>query len=177
MIRGKRPSGASRWRPLLFLGLLAAVQLACFPGQWMGAEGDELLYVLLSRSLARGTYTLGVTPGDALYSQVTPGWPLLLLPAALFSGDAALGYQLWSFLWLAACDVLCFLWLRRRVGARAAAALTALFALNPLILSRSGVVMPELPGLAVALAVVMLVDRPRPAPGAAVGGLLGLGYL
>lgn len=155
----------------------AALQAAAFPGQWFGAEGDEALYALLSRSLLRGHYGLGIFPGDPLFSQVTPGWPLLLAPAALVSGDSPLGYQAWSFLWLAACDALAFLWFRRRMGRAQAAALTALFALNPLVVSRAGVVMPELPGLAMVLAVLLMVDRPRPAPGLASGAVLAAAYL
>jgi len=47
-------------------------------------------------------------------TEITPGWPLLLAPAALVSGDSPAGYQLWSWLWLVLCDALVWLWLRRR---------------------------------------------------------------
>ncbi|MBI5597408.1 MAG: hypothetical protein HY928_15055 [Elusimicrobia bacterium] len=164
-------------RFFLFVLALAAFQTAAFPGQWFGAEGDEALYALLARGVNRGHYGLGIFPGDPLYGEVTPGWPVLLAPAALLSGDSPLGYQAWSFLWLAACDLLAFLWFRRRMGARQAAALTALFALNPLVLSRAGVVMPELPGLAVALLALLLADRRGPAPAPAVGAVLAAAYL
>ncbi|MBI3300234.1 MAG: hypothetical protein HYZ75_18870 [Elusimicrobia bacterium] len=157
--------------------LLAAAQTAWFPAGWLGAEGDDAIYALLSRSLLHGRYGLEVVPGDPPFGQYTPGWPLLLTPAAAVSGDIPLGYQAWAFLWLVVCDLLVFLWARRRSGARAALAVTALFALNPLVLSRAGVVMPELPGLAAALAALFLADRRRAGSGPLVGALAAVGYL
>jgi hypothetical protein len=173
-----RPQGRSR----LFLALLAAaacaaVQWTAFPGQWLGAESDDAKYALLSRSLASGRYSLGILPGDPVLGEMTPGWPLLLLPAAALAPDAAAAYQLVSFFWLAACDVLLALFLLPRAGLAGAAALTAAFALNPLVLSRSGVVMPEVPGLAVALGSFLMADRRRPFPGWAAGLLAALAYL
>lgn len=174
--------GRPRGRPRLFLALLAAaacaaVQWAAFPGQWLGAEGDDVKYALLSRSLASGRYALGILPGDPVLSEVTPGWPVLLLPAGVLAPDAAAAYQLVAFFWLAACDVLLAAFLLPRAGLAGAVALTAAFALNPLVLSRSGVVMPEVPGLVVALAAFLLTDRRRPAPGWAGGLLAALAYL
>ena len=167
----------TRRRALLLVLAFAALQTAAFPGQWFGAEGDEALYVLLARGIVGGRYSLGIFPGEPLFSEVTPGWPLFLSPAALVSGDSPFGYQVWSLLWLAACDGLLFLWLKRRMGSAQAAALTALFALNPLVLSRAGVVMPEIPGLALVLAALLMVDRPRPAGGVPVGMVLVFAYL
>lgn len=161
----------------LALALLACLQTAAFPGHWFGAEGDEALYALLARSLLQGRYGLEVLPGDPGFYEVTPGWPLLLAPVAAAAGDSPLGYQAWAFLWLAVCDLLVFLWSRRRFGTGPALALTLLFGLNPLVLSRAGVVMPELPGLALTLSVLLLVERSRPVPGPLLGGLLGSCYL
>ncbi|TBR23870.1 hypothetical protein EPO15_05140 [bacterium] len=181
-LTNKNDQGRLSRRPWLFFGAvlwaaLAAAQWAAFPGQWLGAEGDDALYALLSRSLAAGRYALGTVPGDPLFANFTPGLPFLLLPAGAFVPEGAAGYQLVCFLSLLVCDALVFLTLRRRAGAPGAAAVTAAFALNPLVLSRAGVVMPEVPGLALALAALWCADRPRPAPGWAAGLAAGAAYL
>jgi hypothetical protein len=131
--------------------------------------------VLAARSVLNGRYSLGILPQDPPLAFVTPGWPLLLAPAAAASGDAAWGYELWSWAWLALCDVLFWLWLKRRAGPWVALAGAAAFGLNPLVVSRSGVVMSELPFLAVALGLLLALERPL--AGAWSGLLLGFAYL
>lgn len=155
------PGAVSLRLALAALCVIAAVQLFCVPAQYLGAEHDDAQYVLAARSLLRGQYTLGVSPGDPPLTFVTPGWPALLAPAAAFSGDSAAGYEIWSWLWLVLCDVLAWLWLRRRIGGWGALAGTAFFALNPLTLSRAGVVMSEVPFLAAVLGLLLALDSKR----------------
>jgi len=152
----------SRALPWLLIFGLAAAQLLAFPGHYLGQEHDDAQYALASRSLLRGHYGTGVRPGDPPLTFINPGWPLLLTPAAAVSGDSSLGYQLWAYLWLVLCDALAWAWLRRRMPSAAAAAAVCVFALNPLVLSRSGVVMSELPGLASALGLLLLLERLPP---------------
>jgi len=158
-----------RFIPTIFLSGLAAVQFLCVPGQYIGKE-DGALYVLASRSILEGAYTLGVSPGFSKLTFLTPGWPLLLTPAALLSGESPAGYHVWAWAWLVLCDALLWFWLRRRLRRPAPAyALTALFALNPLVLSRAGAVMCELPFLAIVLLTLVLLEREKSLPGWAAG--------
>jgi len=149
---------------LLFI-LVATVQLLCVPGGYFGHEHDDVQDVLLSRSILRGRYTLGITPGDPPMTDRTPGMPLLLTPAAAASGDIPAGYQLWAYLWLVVCDALVWLWLRRRMGPVSAAAAAFCFALNPVVLSRAGMVMPEVPFLALLLGLLLVLESERGLPG------------
>jgi hypothetical protein len=151
------------------LALLMLLQLLCAPGHYLGFEQDGAFYALASRSLLAGRYTLGISPGEPLLTFLTPGWPLLLTPAAAISGDAPAGYQLWAWAWLAACVPLTFYWLRSRIGEGAALAGVAAFALNPFILSRSGVVASEAPALAGTLGLLLLLERKKRLPGWAAG--------
>ena len=132
------------------------------------------MYALAARSLLTGRYALGILPGDPILTSMTPGWPFLLMPAAVVSGDSPVGYQVWSWGWLVLCDILFFRWLSRRFSPVAAAAGTALFALNPLVLSRSGVVMSEVPFLACLLGLLLILESKRGLKGWESG--LGLGF-
>ncbi|PCI39395.1 MAG: hypothetical protein COB53_03380 [Elusimicrobia bacterium] len=170
-----KPEG--RFFPWAILASLALFQLLCVPGHYIGFEHDDIQYVLAARSLLEGHYSLGIIPGDPPLTVASPGWPLLLMPAALVSGDNPLGYQLWAWLWLVVCDVLLWRWLRRQFSPAMAAAGTALFALNPLILSRAGVLMNEIPYLAFVLGGFVLFDREKPVPGWAAGLLVGFTWL
>jgi len=170
-----RPGG--RWFPGALLVSLGLFQLLCVPGHYLGFEHDDVQYVLAARSLLEGRYSLGILPGDPPLTIASPGWPLLLTPAALVSGDNPLGYQLWTWAWLLACDALLWLWLRKRFSPSVAGAATALFALNPLVLSRAGVVMNEIPYLAFVLGAFLLFDRDDPPSGWAGGLLLAFCWL
>lgn len=139
------------------------MQFLCCPGHYLGREQDGAFYVLAARAILRGAYTLGISPGEPALTFITPGWPLLLSPAAALSGDAALGYQLWAWAWLVLATGLAFVWFRRRFGSRPAYLLTALFALNPLVLSRSGVLTSEIPFLALTFAILLRLEKASPA--------------
>jgi len=168
------PTTREKRAVVLLIAGCAVVQLLCLPGHYLGWAHDDVIYALAARSLLGGAYTLGISPGLPPLTEMTPGWPLLLAPAALVSADSPAGYQLWSWLWLVLCDVLVWLWLRRRLEAGTAAAAAALFALNPLVLSRSGVVMSEVPFLAVMLALLLRLESRAGLRGWQSG--LGLGF-
>jgi hypothetical protein len=170
-----RPGG--KWFPWALLALLALFQLLCVPGHYIGHEHDDVQYLLAARSLLEGRYSLGILPGDPPLTIASPGWPLLLTPAAFASGDHPLGYQLWAWGWLVLCDGLLFFWLRRRFGDGLAGAATALFALNPLVLSRAGVLMNEIPYLAFVLCAFLSFERGKSIPGWAAGLLLAYSWL
>ena len=170
-----KPDG--RFFPWAILSLLALFQLLCVPGHYIGFEHDDIQYLLAARSLLEGSYSLGIFPGDPPLTVASPGWPLLLMPAAFVSGEHPLGYQLWAWAWLVACDVLLWTLLRRRFSPILAAAGTALFALNPLVLSRAGVLMNEIPYLAFVLGGFVLFDRERGVSGWIAGLLIGFSWL
>lgn len=156
--------------PVLVLLLVATVQLLCVPGRYFGHAHDDAQDVLLSRSILRGHYTLGITPGDPPMTDRTPGMPLLFVPAAAVSGDLPAGYQLWAYLWLVLCDILVWLWLRRRMDPASACAAAACFGLNPVVLSAAGMVMPEVPFLALLMGLLLSLESERGLPGW-LGGL------
>lgn len=166
-----------RFWPAALLAGIATVQLLCVPGRYFGNEVDDVYYVLASRSVLRGHYTLGISPGDPPLTFITPGWPLLLSPAAAFSGDSAGGYHLWTWGWLVVCGVLVWLWLRRRMDPAGAAAAAALFGLNPVVLSRAGVPTSEIPFLAAALGLILCLETRRSFPAWAAGLWLGFCWL
>lgn len=150
---------------LLAVLVIPLVQLPFCPAHYLGAEHDDAQYALGALSLLRGEYRLGVSPGDPPLTHQTPGLSALFVPAALLGGTAPLGFQLWAWAWLAGATLLVWLWLRPRVGNWPAAAGAAFVGLNPLLLSRAGVVMPEVPFLGLALGLLILLERERAIPG------------
>lgn len=164
-------------RAFLLIAVLAALQLLFVPGHYLGAEHDDVQFVLAAHSLRDGRYSLGISPGDPPLTFATPGLPALLLPAAFLSGENPAAYELLCWGWLVAADALAWLWFRRRMAAGAAAAATALFALNPLVLSRAGVVMSEIPFLAFSLALLLALESRRALPGWLAGLTLGFAWL
>lgn len=168
-----------RWRsflPWIGIACLAIVQLWALPGDYLGQEHDDANYVLASRSLLRGEYRLGISPGNPPLTFIPPGWPILLMPAAAISGDNPAGYQLTAWLFLVICDVLTWLWLRRRLKPAQAFWAVTFFALNPLVLARAGKVMTEIPALALILALCVMLDWDQ-WPGWASGVMMGFLWL
>ena len=157
------------------LAVVALIQLAAFPAGYVGKDHDDALYVLASQSLREGRYQMWFIPGQPPNTQITPGLPALLLPAAWLAPENLLGYQFLAFLLLLLADGALWYWFRRRFSASAATALTALALLNPLVLARVGMVMPEVPFLLTTLIVLLIWDRPGWAWG--TGVLLLLAYL
>jgi hypothetical protein len=161
--------------PWTYLALAGFIQFLALPNGYVGKEHDDALYVMASQALAHGTYRLWFLPHLPAITQATPGFPLFLLPVGLLAPGSLMGYQLLNGLWLMAAGPLLFLWLRPRLGAGTAAAGSVMFSLNPLALSRLGVVMPEPAFLLVVLGVLCLWDRGLTHP-AVLGPALLLAY-
>jgi hypothetical protein len=120
--------------------------------------GDNANYVLLSQALASNKGMTEIwTPGE-VYNTLYPfGFPLLLAPVSLLR-TAYPWYKLIPF--LSALAGLAMLWLiLRRQGALLAAAVTALCAVNPVILDYSHWVLSELSFMAFLLLAVWLMMR------------------
>lgn len=170
------PSMRTRWGPLpawIWVLGLALVPLGLAPQGYVGMENDDALYVLAARALSEGHYRLWFLPGAARLTNATPGFPALLLPAEWIGGEGWLWHQLLSALFLAMAVVLVGRWAQRRFAPGLALALTALFALNPLVLSRTGIVMPEPAFLLITLLILENLNR----SGIVVGSGLLAAYL
>ena len=140
--------------------LLAALLAACGLQAWLalaapvGLFNDDALHILLARSVAHGAFAL---PGGPPRTDPLPGFALLLaLPARLAAPH-------WGRLrWLCLAAGWAAVWLSWRLARRVmsgTAALTAAFlvALNPVLMENAGVVRPDVPFLAVSLAVLELL--------------------
>jgi hypothetical protein len=152
-----------RWSKIpfgLWALLLALIPWWAAPRGYLGIENDDALYVLAARALAEGHYRMWFLPGTPPFTDTTPGFPAFLLPAAALAPDSFLAHQLLAALYLALAAGAVALWFRRRYSTRAALTLGAAFALNPLVLSRAGVVMPEPVFLLAALGVFALLPGP-----------------
>jgi hypothetical protein len=163
-----------RHSPRLFLGLAGLLQLLALPGRYVGKEHDDALYILASQGLLWGEYRLWFIPGHPPNTQFPPGFPALLGPVSFLFPDSLFAYQLFSAFILLLCNAAVWLWLKRRHPPGTALVLALLFALNPLVLSRVGTVMPEPAFLLAALGVLLIWDRD--AQGWATGALLLAGY-
>lgn len=125
----------------------------------MGREHDDAHYVLAAHSILRGEYRLGISPGNPPLTFITPGWPLLLTPAALLFGERWDLYPYYAWLWLVVCDLLLLGWLMKRLESKRAILGFLLFALNPLVLARAGHVMSEIPALALTIGLFIALER------------------
>lgn len=149
------------WKnPWTWISAAALIQLYVLPNGYLGLEHDDALYALATQALSQGHYRFWYQPGQPPITTLTPGYPLLLLPFHLLSSGRENIYPFANWLFLVAADVLAWLWLKKRQSAPIALLLTLLFALNPLVLSRAGRVMPEVAFLACVLAVLLLWEKP-----------------
>ena len=153
----------NRWTKIPFgfwALLLALIPWWAAPRGYLGVENDDALYVLAARALAEGHYRMWFLPGAPPFTDTTPGFPAFLLPTAALAPDAFLAHQLLSALYLALAAAAVTFWFRRRFSTLPAVALGAAFALNPLVLSRAGIVMPEPVFVLAVLAVFALLPGP-----------------
>jgi hypothetical protein len=141
---------------------------------FVGAEHDDALYILGSQALAFGNYTQWFLPGSPRFVNGPPGLPALLLPVGFFAPENLLLYQLMMAA-VASLSVF-FFWkaTHRYFSEITAITLTAFFAANPVFLYRSGMVMPEIPALAVGLYLWWKQDR---LSGWSIGAWLLAAYL
>lgn len=161
----------------LAVPVAALLQALALPGPFLGCEHDDAMYVLAARALAdEGAYRFATVPGFPRIGLFPPGLPLLLAPFAWAFPERPGTFALAAWSWLVLCDVLAWIWLRRRLGSPLGTAAFFLFALHPLLLARAGVVMPEVPFLAVALGFLLAAERPRRSP-TVEGSLVAAGWL
>lgn len=117
--------------------------LCCAPAQYLGHQNDDLFYYLGSRAILEGHYRLMTSPGFPPLIDVSPGLPLLLVPASWLSGEWYLGVQIFCALMAALLPGLLWLWLRRSLPEPAAVLVSVLYGLSPPLLAQSGCLMPE----------------------------------
>jgi hypothetical protein len=139
---------------LAALTAASAAILYAAPAQYLGRQQDDLLYVIGSQSLARGSYRLFTCIGQPPLVAVVPGLSLLLLPVTWLCRGWLCAYQIFCALILAGLPWLLWRWLRRRLGEFESVLVALLFATSPLVLCQSGAVMSE--GSYTALAVLFL---------------------
>lgn len=163
-------------RPAFWLSVFVLTALGLLPMGYIGQDHDDALYFLAAQSLREGHYRHWFLPGTPPITNLTPGFPAFLAPIAFLFPDNALACQLWTGLALLACTGAVWLLFRRRQDAPAAVLLTGLFALNPLVLGRLGVVMPEAPFLLGTLGFLHLWEKNR-LPDFAAGAWLSALYL
>lgn len=163
-------------RPAFWLSVFVLTALGLLPMGYIGQDHDDALYFLAAQSLREGRYRHWFLPGSPPITNLTPGFPAFLAPIAFLFPDNALACQLWAGLALLACTGAVWLFFRRRQDAPTAVLLTGLFALNPLVLGRLGVVMPEAPFLLGALGFFLLWEKNR-LPDFAAGTWLSVLYL
>ena len=154
----------------------SALVLMSAPAQYLGRQQDDLLYIVASQSLARGSYRLSTVVGRPLIPMITPGWPALLLPISWLFPRHLGAYEAFAAALQALVPWACYAWLRRREVSVAASLLAALLcASSPLLLSQAGAVMSETPFLLAELALLAALDSPRrdgKTAGAWLAGLL-----
>lgn len=161
------------------LALASLLILLCAPAQYLGRQQDDLLYLISSHALLKGSYRLFTSPGLPPLTMITPGFPALLLPVTLFGGENFAYAQIFCALLLAAAPWVLWLWLRRPssptyfpMGLRTAPLphrrshdrlesllICLLFASSPVVLSQAGTVMSEGPYLLVVLALLLVLDQ------------------
>ncbi|MBK8871625.1 MAG: hypothetical protein IPN19_11445 [Elusimicrobia bacterium] len=163
-----------RIRPIYFLLPLLCLPFLTMGSQFVGAEHDDALYILGSQALALGNYTQWFLPGSPRFVNGPPGLPALLLPVGFFAPENLFLYQL--LMAAVASLAVFFFWkaAHRYFPKLTATTLTAFFAANPVFLYRSGMVMPEIPALAVGLYLWWKQDR---ISGWAIGTWLLAAYL
>jgi hypothetical protein len=178
---------ATAWWPLALAGIAAlalAVGLAIVDALPVGVVADDSFYVILARALASGEgYRYLNVPGHPAATHFPPGYPALL---ALLSFVApafpasVVAFKALNAAFLAAASVLVARLLRTRVGLSTgwSAAVGAVTAVSVPLLILSNLVLSEMCFLAVALGLLLalerLVDEPAPAwrvllLGAAIG--------
>ena len=139
----------SRGRLLSALALLAVYVLAAL-GTPVGIVEDDAMHILLARALRHGAFALPDAFG-APVSDPLPGFAALLtLPVMLVDPRWEL-LRLLGLLSAAAVVFLTWRLARRFLDERAALAAGLLTALNPLMVGRAGLVLPDLPFLALSL--------------------------
>jgi hypothetical protein len=146
---------------LLTLILLSAtLALLRFNSLQIGTSYDDAKYIILAESLASGQgYELINFPRPQIERNFPPGWPLVLAPFTLIFPQ---NYDVLKFvslvLWLASIFLVYKLF-SKRLTSPYLEILTALVALNPLLVGTSVTVMSESAYLFFSLLALLILDR------------------
>jgi len=141
-----------------------------------GVYNDDAVYVIAARQLAdpSAIRSLIVKPDYPL-----PGLPLLLAPLIKVTGDDWIALEWLSVLVSMALVFLVERWVRPWLTAGETLAVTALFALNPLVIKFAGILMPApYYAIVVILSFVLLrqlLEKPSRKKSLALGFLVGWG--
>ena len=187
VIRDVAASRATAWWPLALVGVAAlalAVGLAIVDALPVGVVADDSFYVILARALASGEgYRYLNVPGHPAGTHFPPGYPAIL---ALMSFVApafpasVVAFKALNAAFLAAAAVFVARLLRTRLGMGAgwSAGLGAVTAVSVPLLILSNLVLSEMCFIAIALGLLLALERlaDEPAPawrvlllGAAIG--------
>lgn len=166
---------------VVLLGACAVLYGLSTGAYFVGFFNDDAFYIIGARSLLTGRFAELNIPGAPPMDTHSPGYPLLLLPAALVSGDGFIPYHLTSVLLSLAAVWLIHRLARERLGPGTAMAAAAVAALNPLAVGTSGTILSEVAYVPVSLAALLLAAKvwskndPRVWAGlGALAGYLGL---
>ncbi len=144
---------ARPFRPELLLVFPAALYLLCLRAYYVGFFNDDALYIIGARAFLRlGRYVELHAPDLRPFYTHPPGYALLLAAWGALTGDTLLGYQL-----LSVALTLASVWLLWRLSGSTCAA--AAFALSPATVTLSGVVLSEVPFIAVSLAALAAAEK------------------
>lgn len=148
---------------LFMLGLIlvsATLSLLRFNSLQIGTSYDDAKYIILAESLASGEgYQLVNFPRPQVERNFPPGWPLLLAPFTLVFPKNYEALKVVSLvLWLASIYLVYKLF-SKRLTSPYLEILTALVALNPLLVGTSVTVMSESAFLFFSLLTLLIFDK------------------
>jgi len=126
----------------VLLGLLV-LQLLCLDS-YLDTGGDNAIYIILARSLAKGNgYRLANTPDNEPFAKSPPVFPLLLTPLTLLGGNNLRLLKLLSTasFWLALLPL--YYLVRPALGVPGARVLVLLSIANPWLYRYANIVRPE----------------------------------
>ncbi len=142
---GRTSSGSLLWAVLACL-VAAHIVLAYLlfdPKPFVG--GDNAGYMALAEALQTGQgYRDLYLPGLPWHAQYPPFYPVILATVRLFGG-ALISFKVLSVIFTSVSVVILFMLARLRLGGHGALAVTAPFALNPVLLYYSHWVLSEAP--------------------------------
>jgi hypothetical protein len=147
------------WKAWLPWAGLAGLYLLCLRAYYVGFFNDDAFYIIGARSLLQGRYVELNAPGHPPLDNYPPGYPILLAQLAWLAGESLLAAQLLSVALTMACVWLLRLCFAAELPAIVVSAAAAAAALNPLTVSISGVVLSDIPLLAVTLLVLLAARR------------------
>lgn len=146
------------WR-LAALAAAAALYFVCRRAYFVGFFNDDAFYLIGAKSLLQGRYVELNHPAQPPYDTYAPGYPLLLALWSLPFGLSPLSVQSLSILLTAGSVWLLWACLRGEAEDSETDAAAAAFALGPMTVSLSGVVLSEIPLIALTLGALLLSKR------------------